>query len=331
VDTSQEVKAHKGVLPMETVHFSANYDNPNGILTIHTAHNCSACPAEWIRYYDTCKSNNEPIDPEKVGLIAVGEMDISKIGKVIIDVPNRDCLESESKFLHLTGDLDDPSDPGPHTWGIGLYTYKDMLSPDRNVGKIDHIFWQAYGLSDKMLTNFMYGLYKNPKRNRTYQAEEVLTYTKKGAPFILQTVATDSMNVIDYYSFPRETFMWSLQFVPSSAVNSDVPESLNGYILCTVIGQVDQRNQSSGYFSEIWIFDAANLKKGPVAKLAHDELKFAFTIHSVWVAEAAEVSNPSYKINIRNDYNEQIKHIKSRRLRRKVQSLMDQNVYPHFR
>jgi hypothetical protein len=206
-----------------------------------------------------------------------------------------------------------------------------MLSPDRNVGKIDHIFWQAYGLSDKMLTTFMYNLYKNPKRNRTYQAEEILAYTKKGAPFILQTVETDSMNVTDHYSFPKETFMWSLQFVPSKLTNNDIPESLNGYVLCTVIGQVDQVHQTSGYFSEIWIFDASDLKKGPVAKLEHDELKFAFTIHSVWVAEASEVSNPSYKVNIRNDYNEQIKHMKSRRLRRKVQSLMDQNVYPHFR
>lgn len=331
IDTKKEVKAHKVVLPVETVHFSANYENPNGILTVHTAHNCSACPAEWIRYYDTCKCNNEPIDPERVGLIAVGEMDISKIGKVVIDVPNRDCLESESKFLHLTGDLDHPEDPGPHTWAIGLYTYKDMLSPDKNVGKIEHIFWQAYGLSDKMLTDFMYKLYENPKRNRVYQAEDVLQYTRKGAPFILQTVATDSMDVIDHYSFPKETFMWSLQFVPSNSENKEVPESLNGYILCTVIGQVNENNASSGYFSEIWIFDAADLKKGPVAKLAHEELKFAFTIHSVWVAEASEVTEPAYKVDIRKDYNEQIKHMKSRRLRRKVQSLMDQHVYPHFR
>ena len=330
VDTKKAVKAHRIILPVETVHFSANYDNPDGILTVHTAHNCSACPAEWIRYYDVCKCDGEPIDPERVGLIAVGEMDVSKIGKVVIDVPNRDNLESRSKFLHLKGNLGE-KDPGPHTWGVGLYTYRDMLSPDKNVGKIEHIFWQAYGLSDKMLTDFMYNLYKDPKRNRTYQAEEVLECTKKGAPFILQTVETENMEVVDHYSFPKETFMWSLQFVPSSVEKEGVPESLNGYVLCTVIGQVDEKNASQGYFSEIWIFDAANLAKGPVVKLAHEELKFAFTIHSVWVAEASTVSMPSYKINIREDYNEQIKHIKSRRLKRKVQKLMDQHVYPHFR
>lgn len=331
VDPKKEVKAHKVVLPVETVHFSANYDNPDGVLTVHTAHNCSACPAEWIRYYDTRKCDDQPIDPQKVGLIAVGEMDISKIGKVIIDVPNRDVWENKSKFLHLTGDLDHPTDPGPHTWAIGLYTYRDMLSPDKNVGEIKHIFWQAYGLQDDMLTNFMYNLYKDPKRNRTYQAEQILEFTNKGAPFILQTVDTDSMNVTDHYSFPKDTYMWSLQFVPSRNENSDIPESLNGYVLTTVIGKDNSDNHTDSYFSEIWLFDANDLKKGPVVKLEHEELQFAFTIHSVWVAEAQEVDEPPYKLDIRKDYNEQIKHIRRRRIRRKVQSLMNQHVYPHFR
>ncbi len=324
------VKAHKVILPLETVHFSADYDNPNGVITIHTAHNCCACPAEWIRYYDKCKLDGAPIDAERVGLIAVGEMDIGKIGKVIIDVKNRDVLEQKSKFLHLTGDLG-KEDPGPHTWGVGLYTYRDMLSPDKNVGKIDHVFWQAYGLSDKMLTDFMYRLYDSPDRNRIYTGEQMLEFTKKGAPFILQTVETSNMTVIDHYSFPKNTMMWSLQFVPSNVENDKIPTSLNGYILCTVIGEVQNSSNLSSYFSEIWIFNAHSLKEGPVVKLHHDQLQFAFTIHSVWVNEAADVSVPSYKIDIKKDYNEQVQKIRGRRLRRKVQTMMNDKVYPHFR
>ncbi|WKK83770.2 carotenoid oxygenase family protein [Marivirga arenosa] len=326
----KEVKAHKVVLPLETVHFSANYDNPNGILTLHAAHNCSACPAEWVRYYDECKINGSPIDPQKVGMLAVGEMDIGKIGKIVIDVKNRDNLEDQTRFLHLEGKPGE-KDPGPHTWGVGLYTYKDMLSPDRNVGEIKHIFWQAYGLNDQLLTDFMYRLYKDPNRNRTYSAEQMIEFTKKGAPFVLETVETDSMKATDHYSFPKNTYMWSLQFVPSKSPNSDIPESLNGYILCTVIGEEQNVHQSKSYFSEIWIFDASDLSKGPVAKLDHEELQFAFTIHSVWVNEANQVDTPAYKINIKQDYDEQIKHIRRRWLRRKVQSLMKDHVYPHFR
>ena len=329
-NVSADVKAHKVILPLETVHFSANYENPNGVITIHTAHNCCACPAEWIRYYDKRKLDGAPIDSEQIGLIAVGEMDIGKIGKVIIDVTNRDVLESQSKFLHLTGDLD-KEDPGPHTWGVGLYTYRDMLSADSNVGKIEHIFWQAYGLSDKMLTDFMFKLYEDPERNRVYTAEQMLEFTKKGAPFILQTVDTNEMKVTDYYSFPKDSMMWSLQFVPSKAKNSGIPDSLNGYILCTVIGENQNSSNLSSYFSEIWIFKADKLHEGPVVKLHHDQLQFAFTIHSVWVQEAENVSIPSYKIDIKKDYTEQVNRIKRRRLRKKVQSLMNEKVYPHFR
>ncbi|GAA5022681.1 hypothetical protein GCM10011506_00450 [Marivirga lumbricoides] len=325
----KEVKAYRVILPVETVHFSVDYQNDNDILTIHTAHNCCACPAEWIRYYDRCKVTQAPIDVQRVGLLAVGEMDIGKIGKILIDVKNRDVLESKSKFLHLTGNLD-KMDPGPHTWGVGLYTYRDMLSPDANVNKIEYTFWQAYGLSDQMLTEFMYDLYRNSDRNRVYSAEEMLEFCKKGAPFILQCVDTKTMEVTDHYSFPKNTFMWSLQFVPSSEQNINIPWSLNGYILCTVIGEVENNESLTSYFSEIWIFDAKELNKGPIVKLYHEELQFAFTIHSVWVKEAVNVSVPSYKIDIRKDYNQQIKRMKGRRLRKKVQSLMAENVYPQF-
>ncbi|MBK6264811.1 carotenoid oxygenase family protein [Marivirga sp. S37H4] len=330
IDEKKEVMAHKVVLPLETVHFSVDYNNDDDIITIHTAHNCCACPAEWIRYYDKLKCSGELIDAQRVGMLAVGEMDIGKIGKVLIDVKNRDVLESESTFLHLTGDLDE-KDPGPHTWGVGLYTYRDMLSPDKNVDKIEHVFWQAYGMSDQMLTDFMYNLYECSDRNRIYSAEEMLGFSKKGAPFILQTVETASMKVIDHYSFPNDTFMWSLQFVPSSNLNSGIVSSLNGYILCTVVGKEENSYNLSSYYSEIWLFDAKNLKRGPVVKLHHESLQFAFTIHSVWVEKALNVSIPSYKIDIRQDYNEQIKRVKGRRLRKKIQSLMDENVYPHFR
>jgi hypothetical protein len=159
----------------------------------------------------------------------------------------------------------------------------------------------------------------------------MLEFTKKGAPFVLETVETDSMKVTDHYSFPDETFMWSLQFVPSKSQNNDIPESLNGYILCTVIGEEKNVAQTNSYFSEIWIFDATDLKKGPITKLHHEELQFAFTIHSVWVKEASQVSIPDYKIDIKQDYDEQTKLIKRRWLRKKVQNLMKIHVYPHFR
>ena len=158
----------------------------------------------------------------------------------------------------------------------------------------------------------------------------MLEFTKKGAPFVLQTVETENMKVTDYYSFPENTYMWSLQFVPSSQPKEKIPQALNGYVLCTVVGKNNDISSKDSYYSEIWLFDATNLKKGPVAKLYHEKMQFAFTIHSIWVPSASSVSNPPYKINIQEDYGEQISQMKRKKLRKKVQKLMNDGVYPHF-
>lgn len=324
----KNVKAKRVVLPVETVHFSANYANPNGIVTVHTAHNCSACPAEWIRNYDILKATGERVDKERLGLISVGEMDIGKIGKCVIDVNKGELIDDQTKFLYLTGDLQKP-DTGPHTWAVGLYTYREMLSPDRNIDKIEYVYWQSYGLSKQMLTEFIYNLYKSPKRHRTFSAEEMLEFTKQEAPFVLECVDTNIMEATDYYLFPKDYFMWSLQFIPRSVRNNDIPEQKDGYILCTVITTIINTQGTKEYNSEIWIFDANNLKQGAVCKLEHPELTFAFTIHSVWVPDAKSVSQPSYVLNIKDDYNAMIQKM-GKKYKAEAQQLFDEYVYPNF-
>ena len=209
------VKAVKAVLPEETVHFSANYENPGNKITLYAAHNCSACPAEWLRTYDTRQIEPEiPMDEEFLGLISIGEVDISKIGKIILNADTGQ-LEPESVFLELTGDLDQ-KDPGAHTWAVGLYTYNNMLSSDTNVANIDYMYWQAYGLHRKWLTEFIYDLYKDPKRNRTYSAEEMEAFTAKGANFVLECIETSTMTATDHFTFPENYYYWSLQFAPKT-------------------------------------------------------------------------------------------------------------------
>jgi carotenoid cleavage dioxygenase-like enzyme len=325
------VKATTTKLPLETVHFSVNYQNPNNQVTIHTAHNCSACPAEWLRSYDTlATSSTGKIDMEKIGLIAVGEMDIGKIGKVVVDATTGKLIEPETKYLYLTGEVDGQI-TAAHTWAIGLYTYKNMLSPDENVDEIEHIFWQSYGLREDCLTTYIYDLYKDPKRSRTFKAEEMAAYTKMGARFVLQCIETAQLTSTDFYTFAEDQFFWSIQFVPNKKSQPGVPESKNGYILTTVITGTPMADGQLTYSCEIWLFDANNLAKGPVCKLAHPDLSIGFTIHSVWVPEAKTVTVPSYKLNVVEDYNEMISKMSNKNnLRDRTQALFDQKVYPHF-
>jgi hypothetical protein len=316
---AKKVKAKRVRIPSETVHFSVNYDNPEGKVTIHTAHNCSACPAEWLRPYDTEKISGKPVKEELYGLIAVGQMDIGKIGKCVIDAEKGVFLEEESRFLHIE---EDPT--GAHTWAVGLYTYRDMLSPEKNVEDIRYVYWQSYGLSQERLTSFIYELYDSPERQRLLPVEDILEKTKQGAPFVLFCVDTGQMKAVDAYCFDEGTYMWSLQFVPRREPTPGLHPQQDGYILCTVLPYREGR-----YTSEIWIFDEAKLAQGPIARLGHPELLFGFTIHSVWVPEANEVTNPPYCLDIKSDYLPMLKGIKRRKHRQAITQLFEEYVFPH--
>jgi hypothetical protein len=130
-----DVLATATELPFETLHFLTNYREEKGLITMHLAHNNAACLAEWLRPYDkmyTGKKYNlwqkltgfgkTPIPEDLLGMIAVGQMDVSRIEKVEIDPttgnPNR------STNLMSFGNTD-PHSKGPesipNTFNLSFY------------------------------------------------------------------------------------------------------------------------------------------------------------------------------------------------------------------
>lgn len=89
-EDTDTVKVKQFHIPIETIHFTTNYENPNGQITFYTANNAGACLAEWVRYYDKIINfpKDTPIEEGTAGILAVGEMDISRMGKFVIDVEN---------------------------------------------------------------------------------------------------------------------------------------------------------------------------------------------------------------------------------------------------
>jgi hypothetical protein len=115
--------------------------------------------------------------------------------------------------------------------------------------------------------------------------EEVIDYTEKGVPFQVSRLNTETMQIEDFYSLPKTCDVMSLQFIPRKKLEnhiSDIPESRNGYIFCSVINEVN-----SNYFRrEMWLFDANNLKAGAVCVLSHADLDFSTTLHWLWMETA---------------------------------------------
>jgi len=272
------VKAISFKLSPEFVHFTCDYLNDNQTITLYSANNAASCLAEWIRFYDELIDGSKA-DPSSAGILATGSMDVSRLGKVVINLNN---MQTNATYLHLTGN--EGMGNTAHTWLAGFYTYNGMLSPTKAVDKIKDLYWQCSGLENRRLSKFIYSLYENYP-NRIVPLDEVVSYTEKGVPFQVSRLNTETMKIEDFYSFPKSCELMSLQFIPRKRPESKAPmihASRDGYIFCAVINEVNPT-----YFRrEMWIFDAGNLQQGAVCVLSHPDLDFSTALHWVWLPTA---------------------------------------------
>lgn len=338
---TQDVLAERLTIPEQMVHFAIDYHNPDRTITLHTAHNSSLCAAEWVRRYDKLAIDPDlEVDPHVVGLPTIGEMDVSKIGRIKIkvtskkDEPIRAALK-QSKLIYETLELGDIQNQrkdlqklGPSTWGIGLFTYLDYLAPDKIVEKVPYLFWQMYGLDYQMLTQYIYNLYDLD--TNVVPPEDLLAYTREGIPFSIVRQNTRNMKLEDWYYFPDDHYLRSLQFVPkNSPLPVDLEKELHGYLICTVIVQKAPKDPYS-FAREIWMFDAAALSMGPVGKLTHPSLSFAFTIHSAWLPNPQTVK-PGWAYNARQDYDQVLGTFRDPKYAAEIREFMETNVYPNLK
>jgi carotenoid cleavage dioxygenase-like enzyme len=338
-----QVIAHKLVLPgaqypipVETIHYSCDYANPEGKITLYGIHNSSACVAEWIRSYDKAKISGGQVDSGLVGMFALGSMDINRIGKWVIDTNTMTVDAASSKQYHSPGNIPadqldkinpHTTDIGPNTWTLGLYTFRDIISPVKTVDKIKFIWYIANGADPGYLTEFVYDLYKDAA-DRILSVEDLLLYTAKGIPQTLVQMDCESMQPISHFQFPYGTYIRSLHFIPRperKEEDRDVMPELDGYIFCTV--QVPQTADT--YRSEYWVFDAAKIASGPECKLYFNGIQFCFTLHTAWM-ENAEPYSLDYNVDVKGDYDAEIAKIfKGDPLGQALmQGFFDQSVYP---
>lgn len=306
-----EVLAKKVVIPLESFHFAADYDDSNGKITLHIGHICAADAGEWLRVFDSLADSAETPVPSRLYGMLSGEADISRLGRYVIDVESGQVVESNV----ISDDK--------LTWGMALNTYCDLLPSGSPVEKIENIYWNSDGFWPELLTKFVFKLYKDYKY-REVPNEDLLKLLdrQEGKPACLLRLDTQEMKIADSYVFLPESdpdntaqgyMINSPQFVPRAGGNGD---STDGYIVCTI------------YFknsSQIWVFDAKNLAGGPVCKLAHPELRFGFTLHTAWLPEVAK-RTAGYNVPVEEDYKDLVAKKKP-----EIQELFEKEIYPHFK
>ncbi|MCP9928256.1 carotenoid oxygenase family protein [Cyanobium sp. CH-040] len=315
-ETGSPVIARRLVIPLEVGHFLVDWANPGGRISLHAAHECATDVSEWVRPEDVSALDGRPLDPALRGMIAVGAMDLGRLGRYEID-------GETGAFLART--LHDQS----LTWGIGLYTCRRDVDPSAAPdGRLSSIYWQSLGFWADLLPEFLRRLYADYP-HRLVPLPELLEGPAAGGgrPSALFRVDTATMTIADAYPFPQrqlaggEWQTWvcnSPQFVPrirpAAAPAAAADPDTDGWILCVAISEQAK---------ELWIFDAAHLALGPLCRLAHPRFDPGYTIHTTWL-ECIEPRSAAYCVDARADYDPRLERVPD-----VVRELFEQHVYPH--
>lgn len=314
-------------IPLETIHYSCNYANPNGVITLVGIHNAATCIAEWVRTFDKRALDGQPVDPDYYSLFAVGSMDISRIGKWKIDGESLTLLDAQSSVYESPGNYEDEN-LGPNTWAISLYGYRGILSAEEPVKEIKQLWYLTDGTVKNLLTEFVFNLYKDYK-HRKISLDLIKKLTEKELPFGMTRLNIETMQPEEYFQFERNVFPRGVHFIPKKIPTPGIIPELDGYLVSPVqVG--NSPTNPTFYNSEFWIFEAQNITKGPVCKLTHPKLKFAFTLHTSWIPEALP-SDQTYRIPVKSDYDEVLKDLELGVDRKFLEEFFEQNVYPHFK
>ena len=295
-DDQTQAPCRRVVIPREIVHLTADYDNPQGRVTLYVAHNNATDASEWIRPDDVLYPSGQPVRPQLVGHIT-SCTDLTSVGRHVIDAERGLLLESK----HAKDD--------ELTWAVGFLTHAGQTP----AGRLEHIFFNAVGMTSESMTQRIVDLYRDhPHR------EIPIDKLPEHRPGTLFHFDPTRAALVDAYVFPAGRFASSPQFVPRPQAR----HGADGYVVCTVVSDDDSWPGSSG--DELWVFDAQRLAQGPLARLGHPELDLGFTLHTCFMHEL-KPRRSAYAVDVRQDYALALQDQPEA-----IKTLFEQDVFPRF-
>lgn len=239
-------------LPINVVHFAADWENPGGRITLHVAGLGPNDASEWLRHDDRLVHSGEPVRRDLVGHFPSFH-DVAPLGRFVIDGHRGQILEQEV--------LADPD----RLWApVFMATNEAHAAAGRPIGSI---FYNDAGLVPDLLIQRIVELYRDfPRR---VPVDELAH--RRRTPQLVR-VQTSPLALADAYAMPDASAVTSPVFLPRRGHHGE----LDGYVAAVVI-----REESS----EIWLFDAHDLARGPVCRLGHPDLTMPLTLHTAWMPE----------------------------------------------
>jgi carotenoid cleavage dioxygenase-like enzyme len=269
-DHPTPVVAHKIELAGESVHFYADFEDDGERVRLIVPHTPTLDVSEWIH-------EGEPLLSGGDAGIEVAGMQVPCAlarGRLGIHEVHPESGRAESRYVD-----------GPEMWGLALGTYAPR-GPER---PIEVMFYNTSGFAPELVPARLLAAYAP-------RVDLAALPLADGEPPRLLDVDTVS-GALRSYTAPKGWSLLSPNFIPRAGGPRGPRD---GYIavLAHASETVPRRADSTG--EELWLFDAEDITRGPVVRLGHRQLDFAFTIHGSWVP-TLRPSRRDYHVDIRHE------------------------------
>ncbi|MFM7203091.1 MAG: carotenoid oxygenase family protein [Myxococcota bacterium] len=254
-------------MPMEVLHFVADYKNPQDRIVLHIQHNAAMDIAEWLRPSDVNVYTGDRPSARIERYFTTGAQDISRLGRYEID--------AKTGVIQLAQTLA----ADPTFWNLALCTGMQTPAWDALPSHYTALWWMSSGVIPELSSYFIKELYQHyPHRQvpmtrlRKLEQEEI--------PAMIFRVDAHQLKLTHQLSFAADELPLSLQHVPRVQGGVIDPDPDHGYLVAVVA-----RSAST----ELRVYQAADLK--PVCRLVSSDsnvpLATGLTIHSAWLPQLA--------------------------------------------
>lgn len=293
--SAEKIVARPVMLAKEWEHLEPNFDDYGGEIVLYGASSPASDFSEMIRDEDVLIDGTKP--PKELRGMICAPMDQGEIGCFHIQVEKNGARLLPEKTTFVTNER--------IGWHIALQAFKNN---DRTPEEFTHMYWTSLGYHPQLATKNVFRLYKNYK----YRKVPLNELPTEPIPPSLFAVNCRTMEITSEYQAEEGVFISSPQFIPRRGSRDDE----DGYILCTAGSDTDG--------DQLWLFDARDVGKGPICKLAHEDMDTAFSLHTTWMPSMSRYSL-DYKISSYDNYNQFVE-----KKSESIQKMFNEKIYPRF-
>ncbi len=269
-DHPTPVRVKRVEIPCESVHFFAQFDDDDELELI-IPHTPTLDVSEWVH------KGEEMLDGSVAGDTIAGMQIPCALTQGTLAIHKIDPKTGVLKDSRLTRN--------DCTWGLALGTF----APRPQAQRLEIMYFNTSGFAPELIPQRVLKAYQ------TRIDTDLLPLRTGASPKLLEfEVATG--NIVSY-ECPHGWSLLSPTFIPR---RGGCKGPRDGYLVCLAHAAdcVPRARDTSG--EELWVFDAADITAGPLCRLGHPGLDFAFTVHSTWV-EHLKPSPRDYRVCIADD------------------------------